>query len=296
MLALVGVVGSATTQETPPGSDEAVSEPLLAERKRLYGLAFDHWMDQIIRLQDVAQRLKIAGRDVCGKDVSPVWGVVAIAADAVPEVFESVAKERFGEAEGRRVIAVFPGTAADRAGLQVGDVVLEVDDSNEREPIRVEINRVGEHLKLDVEPVLGCADPVRLVGQEEVNAWADGSTISVTTALMRAYPDDAMLAQIVGHELAHNINSDARKFRRQSFKRRQREALADYVGVYLAAMAGYPIATDTELILGLQREIQSFGEHGSHPTTAARDLALRKTLEEIRGKQERGEAIDLGSQ
>jgi predicted Zn-dependent protease len=135
-----------------------------------------------------------------------------------------------------------------------------------------------------------------LVTQEEVNAYADGKAVRVYTGLVRAFPDDAMLAQIVGHELGHNIERDSSRYARTGSKHRRQEAIADYIGIYLAAMAGYPIATDTEKRFGLlRRDIRYFGARGSHPTTAARDLALRKTLEEIQGKQERGEVVDLSS-
>jgi len=292
---LAVAAGRAAGQEVAPAPDDAVPEHVLAEKARLYGLAFDHWIAQTIRLQGVAQLLQLAGRDACGRGVSPVLGTVALRVDDVPEVFESVAKERFGEGEGNHVIAVFPGMAADRAGLEIGDTVLETDDSRGREHLSLEIDRAGERLTVKVESLLGCADPVQLVIQEEVNAFANGKSVTVTTALMRAIPDDAMLAQIVGHELGHNIYRDGKRRLYGSSQHRRREAVADYVGVYLAAMAGYPIATDTEKLLGQQHEIQYFGARGSHPMTAARDLALRKTLEEIRGKQERGEVIDLSS-
>jgi len=265
-----------------------------AERARLYALAFDNWVAQTVRLQDVAQRLKIAGRDVCAPDVSPVLGAVGVRLDDVPDVLKPLAVERFGEGKGRHVIAVFADTPADRAGLEIGDTLIAVDESRERDRLRVEIDRSGAHSTLEMEVVPGCADPIELIDLEEVNAYADGRSISVTTALMRTFSDDAMLAQIVGHELGHHIYGHNR-FQRGLFRSRRREALADYVGVYLAAIAGYPIATDTEKLLELQQDIQYFGARNDHPTTASRDLALRKTLEEIRQKQARGEPILLVS-
>jgi hypothetical protein len=293
--ALAVAVGCATTQEVASSSDDALPEHVLVERARLFELAFDHWMAQKIRLQRVADRLKLVGREVCGMRVSPMLGAVTVRLDRVPRVLGPVAKERFGEGEGSHVIAVFPEMAADRAGLEVGDTVLEIDDSDEREQLVLDVSRDGEQLKLTVDSDLGCADPVILVTQEEVNAYADGKAVRVYTGLVRALPDDAMLAQIVGHELGHNIKRDPSRYARTWSKHRRQEATADYIGIYLAAMAGYPIATDTEKLLGLLRDIRYFGARGSHPTTAARDLALRKTLEEIQGKQERGEVVDLSS-
>ncbi len=295
-----------TTRKAEPDSDDAVPEHVLAETKRLYGLAMDHWIAQIARLAEVSQRVRVAGNAACGRRVSPVLGAAAIRVEEAPVVLEAIVKKRFGESEGMHVVAVYPDMAANRAGLEIGDAVLAIDgsplkrsqdfyvlDSGKGEFVSLDIERAGERLTIQVELDLGCATPVHLRIDEILNAFARRKSITVTTALMRAFPDDAMLAQIVGHELGHIIHRHTnRSFSGLSMARR-REALADYVGIYLAAMAGYPIVTETELILGLHTEIQYFGDRTSHPSTPARDLALRKTLEEIRGKQERGEPIEL---
>lgn len=276
------------------------------ETDRLNRLALDYWLDRSSRLQQIAQRLQIAGREICDPILSPILGATLADLKLLHENLQPVARTRFGSEYRHYVTAVFADTAAERGGLHVGDAVLTLNGSPVKgverfygfrrpggAPNRLEIERAGERLTLDIETELGCRFPASVVIDQHVNAYATGNSVIVNSALMRFLPDDAMVAQVVGHELAHNIFASPSSTRRGGWASRRSEARADYVGVYLSALAGYPLVTGLEFQLRLQERLDSFMARTTHPTTPARVLALRKTIEEIEQKRQRGEPLEL---
>lgn len=293
--------------DSNPSRAEAEATAQVAEETdRLYGLALEHWLARSSRLQQIAQRLQLAGRDICDPILSPILGASIVDLKLLQENLQPAARTRFGSEHRHYVTAVFAGTAAERGGLRVGDAVLTLNDSRikgverfygfrrrSEEPNRVEIERGGERLTLSIETELGRRYPTWVAFDKRVNAFATGTTIIVTSTLMRVLPDDAMLAQVIGHELAHNIFESPSSTRRGGWASRKSEARADYVGVYLSALAGYPLVTGSEFQIGLQQRLESFMTRTDHPTTPARVLALRKTIEEIEQKQKRGEPLEL---
>ncbi len=294
---------AAGSPQPDPGPETPSAE---FETDRLLRLALDHWLDRSNRLQRIAQRLQIAGREICEETVSPIFGATLVDLEGLPVSLQPVARKRFGPKHRFFVTAVFPGMASERAGLKVTDAVLKVNGSLLRnsksfygsEPRLEEMNvleiaRKDETLALEVDTQLGCRYPASITVNDQVIAYATGETIAVSSGFMRYYTDDTMVAQVVGHELAHNILASPSN-RRYPWASRRSEARADYVGIYLAAIAGYPLAPGFLLQLGLTVNVDYFtGHRRTHPTTPARVLAERKTIEEIKGKQKRGEPLRL---
>ena len=58
--------------------------------------------------------------------VSPVLGVIAATEEELPRFFRETARRDFGVGEKVRLLWVEPGYPAAQAGLQAGDVILEV--------------------------------------------------------------------------------------------------------------------------------------------------------------------------
>ena len=89
----------------------------------------------------IADRIRIAGAELCGKKISPVIGVYAPNEFAIRDMwaekdfvdpFVEAAQQRYGLGKEPRVLAVVPGMPADRAGLRVGDRVTAVDGKLEK--------------------------------------------------------------------------------------------------------------------------------------------------------------------
>jgi predicted Zn-dependent protease len=173
---------------------------------------------------------------------------------------------------------------------------------------------------------VSCDYPVLLIDSDEVNAMADGNKIFVTRGLMRFVENDAELATIVSHELAHNARGHLSMVKKNSlaggvggllldiaaaaagvntqgaFSRagmsvgsslysKDMEREADYVGLYILALSGYDIKDAPNVFrrLGTANPKSIEGKYAvSHPSTPERFVNLEKTVEEIVNKKSSG--------
>jgi membrane-associated protease RseP (regulator of RpoE activity) len=274
-----------------------------AEARRLEGAAFELWLERTRRVVTVADRIREAGLEICGGKRSPVFGLLALAKEDVPEWARARAAERFGLDERVRVVWVRPGSAAEAAGLRGGDVVLRVDrkrvqtgaqlaarfSKSREQAYEVSVERAGKEEEIEVEYRPGCYSPAGLVEHDVLNAsigTGAGGQTHVTTGLLRFLENDDELAVVLGHEMGHHAlgrwgGEDA-------------ERSADYVGLYFAARAGYDVRVAPGLWerwgpaapLGLVARDRS-----SHPTSPQRALAMGRTLAEIDERRGRGEPL-----
>ena len=288
-----------------------------AEARRLYSLALDRFLEGQARIMRIADRIRIAAAAFCGSNVVPVIGVYAANQhtfeDMIPlelpfeETFNAVAIERFRLDRRRTVLLVVPGLPADRAGLRPGDVVTRIDGKKPRRRaqldslrnagtggnLRLTVERSGKALEFELEIRPGCAEPSRFSFGTTVNAFATryGSLTGtyVFGGLLDLFESDDELATILGHELAHLILEHM-----QTPTTRGSEADADYLGVYLAARAGFDVskAIDVEERLARTNPFSTIDwGYYSHPMSPSRSLELRAAIQEIARKRERGEPL-----
>ncbi len=288
---------------------------LSPEAKRLYDGALDLWLERDIRLQRISQRIRVHGADLCAGSQSAILGLVVTRLDAITPSLEEPARRRYGD--GRvHVVAVLPGMPAEGAGVYAGDVLLavngrEVDDKADvYQPdfvsagsMTLTLERDGARLERVVESVQGCAFPAILVPSDAVNAAAGGAVrgyggmarvielpILVTSGLMRVMDRDEQVAVIVGHEIGHGLFFQAGGLD----SGRRSEMKADYIGIYLAAMAGYEITLEDFGIIKLtyaNPNRLTTGFSSSHPASPERELSFIRTLEEVRAKMANGEPL-----
>ncbi len=131
---------------------------------------------------------------------------------------------------------VIPGSAAEKAGLKIGDIIVAINgkkatqntESNLRkreEKVntfisqmcfnsysvhKIEIFRItngsAENLVFDIVPDKIPAVGLKIVDNSKlINAWTDGKNIYLTTGIMNFFENDDQLAAVLGHELAHVI-------------------------------------------------------------------------------------------
>jgi beta-barrel assembly-enhancing protease len=302
-LASLGCVSEAGRLGMP--GDATAAE--MQEAVRLRELALDRYLATDVRLQLVSQRLRAAGAPLCEGELNPVLGLALVGTRDVPPPHRVAAERRYPDAR-LRVVAVFDGMPAARAGVKPGDVIESIGgqkvgnffrayraSGGDAAQVEVALERDGRPMTVQLEKLPGCAYPAALFLTDQVNAFAAtnlGYTV-YTSALVRELREDTSLALVVGHEMAHNIINRLDGARPSSS--RDHEARADYIGAYLAAAAGFPLSvSDTALFDVLTRgspnEIGQ-GKRGSHPMSSARTLALKQTVAEIAAKQERGAAI-----
>lgn len=154
-----------------------------------------------------------------------------------------------------------------------------------------------------------------------VNAYADGKSIFITSGMVKFTRNDDELAFILAHETAHNVMQHLRgleqnalagmiagmvadvamasvgggagstftqaggKIATQAYSP-EYEAEADYIGLYLAARAGYNIAYAPDMWRRMSLDNpDSIYLTTTHPSNAARYIVMRKTVAEIEQKQ-----------
>jgi membrane-associated protease RseP (regulator of RpoE activity) len=188
--------------------------------------------------------------------------------------------------------------------------------------VRLGIERDGASHEIEVAPVAQCDYPLVLIPRDKINAFADGERIGVFTGMMRFAAKDDELALVIGHELAHNVmgHIDAKRlnagvgfvldllaagfgvttfgaFSEMGARAHSQgfESEADYVGLYLSALAGADIhvAADFWRRMGASKpgaiEKRAYG--ASHPSTPERSLHLEHTMAEIDRKRAQGLAL-----
>lgn len=348
LLFLAAGAGCAGTETVQNPADIAAVE---AEQRAQFRLALETNRDRNERLQALAFPLLAASRPFCGDAVKPDIGVAYATHWSFREEAREVARQLYGVSDRFVLLAVTPGGPAAEAGLQPGDVLMSLDgepvpvapaaddaeDAREDlesaweraladHAVTVGVERRGEPLSIPVGAVEVCDYPISLLTTNEVNAYADGSAVFVTTGMMRFVETDLELQTVLSHELAHNIEGHsgstrtnvlfgallgalvdavagteedaeetyagrgaelgARAFS-QDFERE-----ADYMGLYLLENAGIRTEDAANFWRRMALEHQDSIVYGaSHPSTAERFVNLRNTTAEIRAKQEAGEPL-----
>lgn len=202
-------------------------------------------------------------------------------------------------------------STSDKPAMEALVEKLSPDD-----PIVYAVDRAGVAMTFTVQPERGCRYFVALSPDQTINAFADGTRIMVTRGMMNFAKDDNELALVISHELAHNTmkHSDAKKQNmglglladlaviiltrgqagNPNFAQiggaaysQEFEAEADYVGLYIMAEAGLPIADAPKfwrrMAAAHPANIKT-NHSASHPSTSHRMVALEETVKEINEK------------
>jgi hypothetical protein len=233
-----------------------------------------------LRVALVAYRLALAGAPLCAVRY-PLTGMLFHHLAEYELGDRPLMVARYGLDRGPGVLTVLSGTPAARAGLVAGDVLLAVNrralptgtsvaaeprrdkwrrlaDESEAEletalrsgPAELRVLREGRELSLRLGSVPGCLGRVRLARSTQVNAFATGRTVVMTTAMMRFLRSESELAVVLGHELAHNVFGHRQMRNEDGILRSlglkpstvwKREEAADRFGLRLMSAAGYDL-------------------------------------------------------
>jgi Zn-dependent protease with chaperone function len=199
-----------------------------------------------------------------------------------------------------------------------------VDAMEVGKPVQVGYMRSGESKTATMTPIAACNYPISIDHQSHaINAYADGKSIVITAGMMNFARADEELALVVAHEMAHNTmaHMEAKQtnrlgglfadlaltvltkgaYRDTSISNiagraysKEFESEADYVGLYIMAKSGYKIDDAPKfwrsMAIAHPGNIKS-NHTASHPSTAARMVALDAAVIEIRQKQIANEAL-----
>jgi hypothetical protein len=231
-----------TPPQTPPPSSTA--DDLADESVALY-------VARHARLLAVSYAIRSANVDICGDQVGPILGIAAWRHKRDWTLPFGAAFERTFDAPpgAIAVVAVHPGSPADRAGVLVGDQLVSAEGAPVytdvelftrirpmRQAVRIEVRRADQILELSIEPELACYHE----GLIEVADWmlTDGTSYGnfyVTSGFVRFTRDDDELALVVAHEMAHRLGG------LDAVPGPGVEIRADLIGLHLADRAGFDV-------------------------------------------------------
>lgn len=185
----------------------------------------------------------------------------------------------------------------------VAGEVRRIDSALAAGPARLSVIRGGAMLTLTIAPGRpGCAYDAQVIPGGDLTASADGRHVYISTAMVSWADSDSSLALVLGHEYAHDLlhhraRLDARGFARgvlgnlgstpTSLVLVEKEA--DYVGLYLAARAGYDIENAPDFWRRFPAGAADFD--WTHPAIAKRVAALAAARDEIERKRAAGQPL-----
>lgn len=154
-----------------------------------------------------------------------------------------------------------------------------------------------------------------------LNAWTDGKRVIFTPEMLDFLETDKELATVIAHELSHNVMGHHAKQRQNAIigslvdmgaaaggvdtggmfgkigsvsYSQGFENEADYVGIYLMALAGYDV-TNVHNIWRKMTIQTGTGTNssffGSHPSNPERFVRMKRAIEEVQAKQQAGQKL-----
>lgn len=184
-------------------------------------------INEQIRLAKISHRIAIKALPLCNEKEALMTGALLFDWDLTTDEWLDVANDAIGinmHIPGIEVLYVIPGSAAEKAGLEVGDRIISVNEwklpsskgafkkftkklrqyhQEKTTHINLMIQREADFLTVKLTPSIGCNFPVVLLESEDINAFTDGETIMLNRGLVRFARNDKEIAMVITHEMAH---------------------------------------------------------------------------------------------
>jgi hypothetical protein len=160
-------------------------------------------------------------------------------------------------------------------------------DQRKSPEVSIALVRDGEpgHATVRLDEV--CDYGSEVVESGDLNAFSDGKTISITSAMMRILSNDEIGA-LFAHEFGHAVRGHvkAKQGTPATVFSPNLEREADYVGLYAMALAELPLGAASGLWRHMaQADPRRTGFAGRHPITPERFERIQQVIAEIQEKR-----------
>jgi membrane-associated protease RseP (regulator of RpoE activity) len=214
-----GVV--APTAATPP---TPVVTPVAKPAENPQQKALRELIGQQDRLYRVAAPLLTSNAQLCRGNARNLLGFTAKNRYSFPIEYAETARS-LGYDDRLQVTGVLPGSGAEQAGIQRGDLLLALagkpmpqGTDAERQaavllsplvvkkaPIALTVQRGAQQRTQNVPLTYACAFSIELGNAENVNTYADGRRVLITRGMLKFTQTDEELAYLIAKDMAHNI-------------------------------------------------------------------------------------------
>ncbi|MGS0740487.1 M48 family metalloprotease [Glaciimonas sp. GG7] len=332
-----GVVATGVpTVVTPPAiTTKPIKTPTNPQQAELRAL-----VTQQDRLYDVAAPLLVNNAVLCRNNARNLLGFTAKTKFSYSTEFIEAAQVSLGLSDQLQVTGVLAGSGAEQAGVKPGDQLATIQGKpvppgpnaerqaalmlgplvNKNTTINLGLTRSGKNININVPLTRACAFGVELGNTDNVNSYADGRRVLITSGMVKFAQTDDELAYVIAREMAHNtlmhvvrqhmtgtmseIIDNLIRLRPDTSAlsggagvkpyTQQLDVAADKLALYMVARAGYKI--DNAAVfwqrLATQYPVNVPNGHTAiHPATSARLAIIQKTVIEIDAKQAVGATL-----
>ena len=209
--------------ETPKGKLPSINQAEIdMEAERQKRLSYAKYIDQMSLVKSIGFKINSLNADICNKtdfNSGLTFANENVMGLKIAKFFPS--KINLGSQVS--IISIVKNSPADKAGLALGDIILEVEgytfpegrnalkkiskhfkNIEEKKIKKIKIDRNGEILTFDINQTKICNYPIIFTQDKIVNAYADGKSIIMTQGMVDYARDDNEIAMVIAHELAHN--------------------------------------------------------------------------------------------
>ena len=292
------------------------------------------------RLYAVAAPLLVNNADLCRNNARNLLGFTAKTKFSYSTEFIEAAQISLGLSDQLQVTGVLAGSGAARAGVKPGDILASIEGKPvppgpnaerlaalmlgplvSRSPaINLGLIRNKHNVNLNVPLTRACAFGVELGNTDNVNSYADGRRVLITSGMLKFAQNDDELAYVIAREMAHNslmhvvrqrmtatmsgvidnlvrLRPDTSSLSGAAGVKpytQQLDVAADKLALYMVARAGYKVDNATAFWQRLANQYPGSvlnGHTAIHPATSARLDMIQKTIGEIDAKQAAGAAL-----
>jgi beta-barrel assembly-enhancing protease len=270
------------------------------------GISALHDMD--LRVATIGHQLALANARQC-PNKGPQSGILLHSLGQYGSAFRTIMQQQWGLTDAPTLLAVVPGSAAQKVGLFAGDqiravngvatttgqskkstfAVVERTQQMLEQALRagyadILTARAGNAVIRLVAPI-ACPALFQVLPSQKMKATADGRYVQLSTRIIESARDDDELSFIIAHELAHNALGHRAwldKAGRKAANVRETEIAADVLGVKMMRQAGYdPAAAARYWAREGDRMDAGLFRSGTHLSPGKRVDLLRNTAIEL---------------